>query len=75
MTRTCPTCGSALAADANPRRIYCSQPCRFQNPERRAADAERHRRRYAGDPQHRATANARRTENYRKARTNPKETR
>lgn len=51
--RTCTECGTALAEDANPRRKYCSDHCRYahrdRQPERKAADAERHRRRYHED--------------------------
>lgn len=71
-SRTCPHCGTALAADAHPRTKYCSAGCRYrhrdQQPARLAADAERHRLRYARDPDHRRRRNAARTENYRKAR-------
>ena len=35
--RLCPTCKTKLPADANPRRIYCSDRCR-----KRASDYRRH---------------------------------
>lgn len=52
-TRTCPECGTALAEDAPPLKRFCSDRCRYvhrdthRSPERKAADAARHRERYA----------------------------
>lgn len=73
MTRTCTECGTALAADAHPRRRFCSTSCRYRHrdrtPERRAADAERHRRRYHADAAFRARHNAASAARYHRNRT------
>lgn len=71
--RTCTECGAALAADAHGLRRFCDDACRYRHrdrtPERRAADAERHRRRYHSDAAFRARHNAARADRYRRNRT------
>lgn len=47
--RTCVECGTALAEDASPRRVYCSTACR-----QRRGDRLRKRAKYRTDPDHRA---------------------
>jgi hypothetical protein len=45
--RTCPECQTALAADANPQRVYCSTACR-----QRGGDRLRKRVKYRTDPEY-----------------------
>lgn len=61
MDGNCIECGGALPVSASSRRRYCSDACRYrrrdQRPERKAADAERHRLRYHSDPEFRRRHN------------------
>lgn len=70
--RICPQCQTALAEDKPRNARFCSDLCRYRfrdaQPATRAADTERHRRRYHADAEFRAAHNRACVERQRKRR-------